>query len=60
MLLKEVIEICDLMDNGAVSGKAVTELFDGFDLPPIHLETIDGEKGQTDVVRILIPGTNGK
>jgi hypothetical protein len=60
MLLKEVIEICDLMDNSSVSGKVVTELFVGFDLPPIHLDTIHGEKSKTDVVRICIPGKNGK
>lgn len=60
MLLKEVIEICDLLDDPRVSGKQVSKLFDNFGLPPIHMATLKGEKGRTDVVRILIPGRSGK
>jgi hypothetical protein len=35
-------------------------LFADFDLPPVHLETVRREKGKIDVIRILIPGLNGK
>ena len=60
MLLKEIIEICDLLDDGSVSGETVAGLFENFDLPPVHVETIQGEKGKTDVVRVVIPGHDGR
>jgi hypothetical protein len=60
MLLKEIIEICDLLDDRSVSGEAVAGLFENLDLPPVHIETIQGEKGKTDVVRVVIPGHAGK
>ena len=60
MLLKEIIEICDILDSSHASGKEVTDLFASFDLPPIHLETLHGDDGKTDVVRICVPGINGK
>jgi len=60
MLLKEVMEICDLLDDGCVSGSAVAGLFAAFDLPQVKVETLQGEKGKTDVVRIVIPGNDGR
>ncbi|MBW1993707.1 MAG: DUF1177 domain-containing protein [Deltaproteobacteria bacterium] len=60
MLLKEVIEICDLLDDSHVSGNSIVDFFAGFDLPATPLKTLHGSKGKTDVVRICIPGKNGK
>ncbi len=60
MLLKEITEICDLLDDRDASGEAVAGLFASFDLPPVHVEMIQGQKGKTDVVRIVIPGGHGK
>jgi len=60
LLLKEVIEIGDVLDDARVRGEAVATLFNGLGLPPLHLETIKGEKGQTDVIQVCIPGANGK
>ncbi len=60
MLLREVIEICDLLDDSRASGEAVVDVFSNLELPPIHLETLEGEKGKTDVIRIHIPGAKGK
>ena len=60
MLLKEIIEICDLLDDGSVSGETVAGIFENFDLPPVYIETIQGEKGKTDVVRVVIPGHAGR
>lgn len=60
MLLKEVIEVCDLMDNPSASGKSLDALFNGLDIPDIRTQTIQGEKGKTDVVNITIPGSSGK
>ncbi|KIX14291.1 DUF1177 domain-containing protein [Dethiosulfatarculus sandiegensis] len=60
MLLKEIIEICDLMDDPKASGASLHELFAGLDVPDIKIQTLSGEKGQTDVVSICIPGSKGK
>lgn len=58
--MKEVIEICDLLDDPHVSGEEVSRLFGSFGLPSVHLTTVKGEKGKTEVVRIVIPGRTGR
>ena len=60
MLLKEVIEICDLMDNPKACAASLDEVFAGLDIPPIKVTTLRGEGGQTDVVGVAIPGAKGK
>jgi len=60
MLLKEITEICDLLDDGSVSGETVAGIFENFGLPRMHIDTIQAEKGKTDVVRIVIPGRDGR
>jgi len=60
MLLKEIITICDLLDDPAASGQTIADLFRPFDIPPVVIEHLEGEKGTTDVVRIIVPGTDGK
>ena len=60
MLLKEIITICDLLDDPAASGQTIVDLFEPFDIPPVEIQHLEGEKGSTDVVRIIVPGTDGK
>ncbi len=60
MLLKELIEITDLLEDGSANGGAVAELFSGYGIPPVEITRLSGEKGGTDVVRIMIPGTDGE
>jgi hypothetical protein len=60
MLLKEIITICDLLDDPAASGQTIVDLFEPLDIPSVEIEHLEGEKGTTDVVRIIIPGTDGK
>lgn len=60
MLLKEIITICDLLDDPAASGQTIVDLFEPLDIPPVKIEHLEGEKGSTDVVRIIVPGTDGK
>ena len=60
MLLKEIIEICDLMDDPKACGNSLDELFNGLDIPAVEIETLHGENGKTDVVRIMVPGVQGK
>ncbi len=60
MILKQVLEIYDLLDSSTVSGEKVKELFQKHKWDLVTVNTIDGEEGSTDFVKIIIPGKNGK
>jgi len=60
MLMKEVIEVFDLLDDGRISGEAVANLFAELELPSVQVETLIGDKGKTDVIRVHISGEKGK
>ena len=60
MMLKQVIEICDLIDSAKVNGAAVADLLIKRGLDQIEVKTIRGERGSTDFVKILIPGSQGR
>lgn len=61
MLLKHLLDLYELLDSPAASGKAVQEFLSPID-PTCNIETypIESAKGVTDMVRIRIPGANGK
>lgn len=61
MLLKHLLDLYELLDSPAASGKAVQEFLSPID-PACSIETypIESAKGVTDMVRIRIPGANGK
>ncbi len=59
-MLKQVIEIMDLLDSATVDGQAVEQYLRGRGLDEIEVETIHGEKGSTDFVKIRVPGKEGK
>lgn len=56
MLYKELIELFDMLDSASASGSEVVEYFRSID-PMCQVETypLEGPKGHTDMVRILIP-----
>ena len=60
MALKQVLEIYDLIDSAYVSGQTFAELF--ADKPYVKFETtkVTGPAGQTDFVKIIIQGKEGK
>ncbi|WP_217133010.1 DUF1177 domain-containing protein [Leucobacter chinensis] len=60
MALKHVLEVLDLLDDGAASGQRVVDLFAGFEHVTASTTTVTGEKGSTDFIRIEIAGTEGK
>ncbi len=61
MLMKQLIEIFDLLDRPDASGAAVQAYFDRFGgMARTEVTTLTGEKGTTDMVRITIPGTDGR
>lgn len=60
MSLKQVMEIYDLLDDPKVSGEKVVNLFKSNNIEQISYQTVEGDKGSTDFIRVFIPGTNGK
>lgn len=60
MVLKQVIEVKEIIDDGRVSGKDIAALFEKFEFVNVKVTEVSGEKGKTDFVKITIPGTNGK
>ena len=61
MLYKELIELFDILDSASASGSEVVEYLKAIN-PMCQAETypLAGPNGHTDMVRILIPGKNGK
>ncbi len=59
-MLKQVLEIYELLDGAEVSGDDVASLLRSRGLDDISVKTIRGERGQTDFVKIRVPGKEGK
>ncbi len=61
MLYKQLIELFDILDSPKASGAQVVEYLNSI-MPGCKAETypLEGPKGHTDMVRIMIPGKNGK
>lgn len=61
MLIKQLIEVFDLLDSSTASGKAVEQYLKSVN-PDAGTEvfTLTGPRGKTDMVRVNIPGKNGK
>ncbi|MFM1651657.1 DUF1177 domain-containing protein [Brevibacillus sp. B_LB10_24] len=60
MTLKQTITVYESMDSMYASGNKIKELFAPYADVQVDVDTVAGEKGKTDFVKILIPGTNGK
>lgn len=61
MLMKQIIEAYDVLDDSFVNGKKVEEYLRGIKADAdIEVYPIIGPKGTTDMVRVRIPGSNGK
>lgn len=60
-LWKQCIEIFDLLDSSVVNGAGVEAYLKRISPGAcVVLKTLEGPKGTTDMVRVLIPGTSGK
>lgn len=61
MLMKQILDVYELLDSASASGEAVKEYLEslgGNGL--VESYELRGADGSTDMVRIVIPGTNGK
>lgn len=61
MLIKQVIELTDILDSPLASGAAVESYLRSID-PEANIEVypLVGPKGKTDMVKVRVPGRNGK
>jgi len=60
MSLKHTIEVMDLLDNPNINGEEITSLFKEFDHCEASYNTVVGEEGATDFIKVLVKGTHGK
>ena len=59
-MLKQVLEIMELLDSAHVTGLDVKTILEERGLSDITLKNISGSKGSTDFIKVKIPGTDGK
>lgn len=60
MILKQVLEIHDLVDRADTSGYKVKAFLESRGAKDVSVARISGEKGFTDFIKIVIKGKNGK
>lgn len=60
MSLKYTMEVIELLDDVNANGESVVRLFDGFEHCIATYETVAGQEGSTDFVKVVIKGTEGK
>lgn len=60
MLLKQVLEVYDLVDRADASGELVKKYMENLGAKNVKVKTIKGDKGKTDFIKITIEGTKGK
>ena len=61
MVMKQLLEVFDILDDSAASGERMKDYLLSVN-PAANIEVfpLTGPKGSTDVIRVLIPGKNGK
>ena len=60
MTLKQTLITLDVLDDGTVNGERVKQLFKDYPDVSVQVTVVKGEKGSTDFVKMVIPGTEGK
>jgi len=59
-MLKQVIEVYELLDDAGVDGRRVSDFLREKGLENIEVHEIRGERGKTDFIKAVIPGLSGK
>ncbi len=60
MSFKHVLEMYDLLDSSFTSGNAVKQYFAERNFHNVEVQTVQGDKGKTDFIKVTVPGKNGK
>jgi len=57
-LLKQILEVCDLLDSPKASGMQFKELLQERGADIVEVTTVEGEKGSTDFIKVVVKGTD--
>lgn len=60
MLMRQMLELFDLLDKPAANGAEVATLLRQRGAHDVSVERVTGDKGGTDSIRVLVKGKNGK
>lgn len=60
MILKQVLEVYELIDKATANGEEMKQYLESLGAKEVEVKTITGDRGSTDFIRIKIPGSNGK
>ena len=60
MLMRQVLDVYELLDRADASGALMEEYMRSLGAEDVEVTTIEGPKGTTDMIRITIPGTKDK
>lgn len=59
-MLKQVMEIYELLDKATANGREVEEYLRSRGAEDVVIQTVSGEKGSTDFIKVSIKGREGK
>lgn len=60
MSLKQTIEMFELLDDATITGAKVQAYLEAHGAKDVTVETVEGSKGSTDFIKVVIPGKKGK
>lgn len=60
MAYKQAIQTYELLDSAIVNGEIVKKILMDEGLEFIETKEIEGHRGSTDFIKVLIPGKSGK
>lgn len=60
MSLKYAMNVIELLDDPSINGQTIVDLFTKYEYVEATTETVQGEKGSTDFIKMIIKGKNGK
>ena len=61
MVFKQMIEVYDILDDINANGARMAEYLRGVNKDAqVEVEALYGDKGKTDVIKVTIPGKNGR
>ncbi|MBI4276915.1 MAG: DUF1177 domain-containing protein [Armatimonadetes bacterium] len=60
MAMRQAIEAYELLDSARVTGQAVADLLRARVRAGVEVECLEGPRGHTDVIRVVIAGTDGR
>ena len=60
MVLKQVMEIYEILDSAKVNGQEVASFLKGRGITDVGITPIQSPRGSTEVVKVWIPGTKGR